>query len=188
MSSLGLFQLRPTETDRAVARVSARVANPPFERSLRVVTWLADEKIVLGAVALIWAYANFRDRKSDMAHQADRMLCAVAVAGAMPHVFKKLVARKRPNRVVPHHVDSGIPKSGKAWDSFPSGHAVHLGALAGSLRQLLPPRFRPFVWPGVIALAGTRVMLLAHYVTDVVAGLSLGVLIDKLVGRFIVKQ
>jgi membrane-associated phospholipid phosphatase len=35
----------------------------------------------------------------------------------------------------------------------------------------------------ILALAATRIMLLAHYVSDVVAGLALGVLLDKVVSR-----
>jgi hypothetical protein len=60
---------------------------------------------------------------------------------------------------------------------------LHLGAIAGSLTRLCPDRFRILVWPSITALVATRIMLLAHYVSDVVAGLMLGVAIDKLVGR-----
>ena len=111
------------------------------------------------------------------------MLCSVAIAGIVPHLVKRLVARERPNRTrvrVPRH---GVPKSGHAWDSFPSGHAVHVGALAQSAMRFAPDSVRPFVWPGAAALAGTRIVLLAHYLSDVLAGLALGVTIDGLVAR-----
>jgi membrane-associated phospholipid phosphatase len=47
----------------------------------------------------------------------------------------------------------------------------------------VPGSFPYSVWPSITALVATRIMLLAHYVSDVVAGLVLGAAIDKLVGR-----
>ncbi len=45
------------------------------------------------------------------------------------------------------------------------------------------PAFRPLAWCGATALAATRVLLLAHYPSDVLAGLGLGVLVNKAVDR-----
>ena len=47
----------------------------------------------------------------------------------------------------------------------------------------MPPRYRPLLWPSPAALAATRILLLAHYVTDVAAGFLLGVLIDRATRR-----
>src|SRR5262249_44860950 len=108
------------------------------------------------------------------------MLLSVAIAGALPHLFKYLVRRRRPDRaVVWNGRRRGIPRSGNAWDSFPSGHAVHMGAVAAPLSSLAPAWLRPLVWPLAAALAGTRTLLLAHYPSDVGAGLALGFLLDR---------
>jgi membrane-associated phospholipid phosphatase len=177
MSHRGLITLPPTRADLAVSRACARAATPGLERVLQIVTWLADEKIVLGAAVLFWGYARLGRPENEIARRADHMLCCVAVAGVLPHVFKRLVDRKRPDRVVIHGRRHGIPGSGDAWDSFPSGHALHLGAIAGSLAGLCPDSLlRPLVWPSITALAATRIVLLAHYISDVVAGLALGVI------------
>jgi membrane-associated phospholipid phosphatase len=183
MSHRGLITLPPTHGDLFVSRACARAATPGVERVLQVVTWLADEKVVLGATILFWTYARLSRRENQIARGADHMLCCVALAGVLPHLFKRLVDRKRPDRVVVHGRRHGIPRSGNAWDSFPSGHALHLGAIAGSLARLCPDSFRPLVWPSITALAATRIMLLAHYLSDVVAGLVLGIALDKIVGR-----
>jgi len=105
--------------------------------------------------------------------------------GSLPHLIKRFVDRERPDRVVVRGRRHGIPRSGQAWDAFPSGHALHLGAVAGSLTRLCPDRFRILVWPLISALAATRIMLLAHYVSDVVGGFVLGLAIDKIVGRLL---
>jgi membrane-associated phospholipid phosphatase len=179
MAHRGLVTLPPTRIDLAVSRACAHAATPGIERALGVITWVADEKVVLGAAAAFWLYARLRKRNPKMVREAGRMLCSVAAAGALPHAFKRLVDRERPDRAVVRGPRHGIPRSGNAWDSFPSGHALHLGAAAGPIARMVPASARPFVWPAAIALAAVRIMLLAHYVTDVAAGLAMGAGLDK---------
>jgi Flp pilus assembly protein protease CpaA len=66
------------------------------------------------------------------------MIFSVLVAGAVPHIFKLLVRRRRPDRSIQAR-KNGISRSGNAWDSFPSGHAVHLGAMAPSATKPVSP-------------------------------------------------
>jgi undecaprenyl-diphosphatase len=185
MSRSGLISLPPLRLDVAVARACARAATPATQRVLKTATLLADEKVLLAAAGAIWVVTRC-ELAEPPRREADRMLCSVVVAGAMPHLFKLLFDRKRPDRTVkgPRH---GIPRSGNAWDSFPSGHAVHLGAMAGSLARLSPNWLRPFVWPALASIAMTRIMLLAHYPSDVLTGWGIGLLIsnsvDALCGR-----
>jgi len=146
-------------------------------------TWLADEKLMLSAVALFWLDARLRPHKQEIRLEADRMLASVALAGLLPDIFKYLFDRKRPDRRLVHGRRRGIPRSGDPWDSFPSGHALHIGAIAGPLLRLMPARPRPLIRLGLLGLACTRVMLLAHYVTDVVAGLVIGAALGKMVRR-----
>jgi hypothetical protein len=81
------------------------------------------------------------------------------IAGVVPHLCKYLVCRERPNRALARRFDTRVARLGDTWDSFPSGHAVHLSAIAGSARRLVPRRW----WPTLIgALAASRVVLLAH--------------------------
>jgi undecaprenyl-diphosphatase len=60
---------------------------------------------------------------------------------------------------------------------------VHLGAIAHAAARMAPANIRGWLWPMAAALAGTRVVLLAHYLSDVLTGLALGVMIDKFVAR-----
>ena len=181
MSHRGLITLSPTRVDIAIGRHCARVATPQREFTLQVMTWLADEKILLAAVGLFWVQARLRPPGREARREADRMLLGVALAGLLPHVFKHLVDRKRPDRTLVHGPRHGIPRSGNPWDSFPSGHALHLGAIAGPLTRLVPESGRPLVWAGILGLAATRVMLLAHYASDVAAGLAMGAGLGKMV-------
>src|SRR5438067_9532124 len=110
------IKLQPTRIDLAVAKACARNVNPAVEQTVQVITWLADEKIMLAAVAAFWSYARLTGHRSEIAHDADRMLCGVALAGVLPKIFKRLVDRQRPDRSVVHGRRHGIPRSGNARD------------------------------------------------------------------------
>jgi len=137
-----------------------------------LVTLLADEKAVLGLAATVW-FASRLVRGGPDQREADRLLCSAIVAGALPHLLKALVDRKRPDRSV-KQPRNGVGKSGNAWDSFPSGHALNLGAIARPLARLAPSRLRPLVWPAIMTLAASRIFVLAHYASDVLAGFAMG--------------
>lgn len=172
--SKGVFRLPPSRIDLAVGRFARDMATPREERTLRVLTWLADEKLMLTAVAVFWLGVRAAHQPLRIEREADRMLLGVGIAGLVPHLFKRLVNRKRPDRTLVHGPRHGIPFSGNAWDSFPSGHALHIGAIAGPLWRLSTPHVRPAVLAALGGLAVTRVLLLAHYVSDVLAGLAIG--------------
>ena len=110
-------------------------------------------------------------------------MALVAPSGRTRAATVLAVAARDPARAGRFAARHGIPRSGNAWDSFPSGHAVHLGAAAGPLRALVPRRFRRWVWPALMSLAATRLGLLAHYPSDVAAGLLIGVALETAVGR-----
>jgi membrane-associated phospholipid phosphatase len=181
MDAHGTITLPPSPLDSALADCCERNATPRTQQKIRLITLLADEKAVLAFAGAVWAMSRVArggpDRRS-----ADRLIWNALIAGAVPHATKALVDRKRPDRSV-REPRNGIGKSGKPWDSFPSGHAVHLGAIAGPLAELAPPTLRPLVWPAILSLASTRVFILAQYATDVFAGLGLGCAIDYAVGR-----
>ena len=181
------LHLPPSGLDLAVARVVARQAAKPVERGLGALTWLADEKVVLVAAFALAAYCHFGSRDPQAGRCGDRIATSAVIAAALPHIIKRFVDRERPDRRVVHAPRHGVPRSGKPWDSFPSGHAVHLGALAAGLGRLVPRRFRPVLWSTTLALASTRLLLLAHYLSDVASGLLMGVVIDRAVDRSLLR-
>jgi hypothetical protein len=79
-----------------------RAATPGRERALRVMTWLADEKILLGLMGLFWLNAPLRPHRQEVRHEANRMVLSVGHAGLLPDVFKHFVNRKRPDRALVH--------------------------------------------------------------------------------------
>jgi len=61
----------------------------------------------------------------------------------------------------------------EAYAAFPSGHATTAFALAFAVSALWP-RMRPFMLAYALVIAATRLVLLAHHPSDVVAGALVG--------------
>lgn len=84
-------------------------------------------------------------------------------------VFKPLVGRERPARVVPSL--RPIAGAGRA-KSYPSAHAANAFAVARVLSALVPPKT---VWWGLACgIALSRLYLGAHYPTDILGGIFWG--------------
>ena len=176
--------LPPTKWDSEVAAWIASKTNPEIEKILGILTWGADEHVLFALVAVLWTAVAVNGSRADRRWASGAAL-GFGMSAAVPHVAKQIVNRRRPNRVLSRA--HGIPKQGKALDSFPSGHAIHLGTLASALGRKLP-RWRRPIWTAAAVLAATRVGLLAHYPTDVAAGLAIGAVLDHAVARESVRR
>jgi membrane-associated phospholipid phosphatase len=103
----------------------------------------------------------------------------------VPHIMKHIIDQERPDRLTIKGHFRGVPLSGNSSDAFPSGHALHVGALA-SAATLLPTKTRNAIWATGAVLVTTRIVLLAHWFTDVAVGLLLGVGVERCI-RLITK-
>jgi membrane-associated phospholipid phosphatase len=97
--------------------------------------------------------------------------------------LKRIFDQERPDRRTIRGHLRGVPLSGRRLDAFPSGHAVHIGALA-SAASVLPAKQRNIIWGVGTGLVLTRVILLAHWASDVAVGLVLGALTERLLRVF----
>jgi membrane-associated phospholipid phosphatase len=171
-----LVTIRPTRTDRAIADAVASFTTPELEEAAEFLTWGADEKLLLALSVGAWLYAARRPRLRPI---ADHVLMVSLVSAVLPHLLKRAVDQTRPDRLTVKGHWRGVPWSGRPDDAFPSGHALHMGALA-SAAGLFPPAQRRIARSLAIALSATRILLLAHWTSDVVAGFAGGALIERL--------
>lgn len=177
---MALVTVRPTAADVAIANAIAAHTTPSAEKAAQALTWGADEHLLLAAAGAWWIYS--RGLAGRRRRIADHVLLTTLVASGLPHLLKTIFDQPRPDRLTVRGHWRGVPLSGKRWDAFPSGHAVHVGALA-SVASCLPRRQRDAVWLVGIGLVATRVVLLAHWATDVLAGLALGIVTERCLRR-----
>jgi undecaprenyl-diphosphatase len=170
------WQLAPTKFDKRVARAVARHASPAVERPARLLTWAADEHVLLAISAALWLAS--RDGDDRARRQADHLLLSVGATAILPHLLKRVIDQERPDRRMIHGRRHGIPRSGNPYDAFPSGHAMHVGAVASAV-SWASPKSAPIAWGLGGLVAATRIVVLAHWTTDVVAGLVMGVLVER---------
>jgi undecaprenyl-diphosphatase len=174
---MALFTVRPTRLDQLTADFVAEHTDSTVEQVAGALTWAGDEH-VLSVLALGW-WIYCRNKDAATRRRSDHILVTTVAAAIVPHIVKKFVNQERPDRLTVFGHLHGVPLSGKKYDAFPSGHALHAGALA-SAATMLPAPQRNSVWAAVSLLAATRVVLLAHWVSDVAAGLAMGVVLERL--------
>src|SRR4051812_13658570 len=175
------YRIPPTRTDIEIANAVSAYTNSRTEEAAELITWGADEHVLLAIAACWWLYCRggyFTQRRN-----SDHILLTTLAVSLIPHLLKSVVDQRRPDRLTVRGHLHGVPFSGKSRDAFPSGHAMHVGALA-SAATVLPTAKRDVVWAFGAGLALTRVVLLAHWASDVVAGLALGAMTERLLRLF----
>ncbi|MBV9984953.1 phosphatase PAP2 family protein, partial [Bradyrhizobium sp.] len=142
----------------------------------RGLTWGADEKILLALAATAWLAT--RVKGEPLRRAGNHALLVTVAATLLPHAMKPLFDQTRPDRrTVLGHVH-GVSFSGKRDDAFPSGHALHMGALA-SAAGTMPAGPRRAAYAVAIGLSLTRIVVLAHWASDVLAGFLLGAFLER---------
>ena len=169
--------IRPTGADIAIARAIVRNTKPAPEAVASALTWGADEKVHLVLAVAGWLAS--RGRSDALRRAGNHALLVTTAASLLPHALKAGFDQTRPDRrTVLGHLH-GISFSGKRDDAFPSGHALHMGALA-SAAGTLPAAPRRAIRALAVSFSLTRVVILAHWASDVVAGFALGAILERL--------
>jgi membrane-associated phospholipid phosphatase len=96
---------------------------------------------------------------------------AVGLPGLVSTVVKRWIGRVRPSAAGPFAYE---PFSWQPdYASFPSGHATTAFAALVAFGAVFP-RSRPVLWAYALLIAASRVVVSAHYPSDVIAGAAFG--------------
>jgi undecaprenyl-diphosphatase len=133
------------------------------------------------AVSVVLLFVGYAFGRSSLTHAGWWTLIAHVVAGAVNTAIKHFVGRGRPKFM---HADTSIflPFGGKGWDSFPSGHAMAAFAVATVLAVKFP-RARWIFIVTALAVSVSRLFRASHFLTDIIAGAVLGVVIGMVVAH-----
>lgn len=115
-----------------------------------------------------------RYRMAILAQIAAYLSLSLISASLVAHVLKFAIGRARPMRYDSEGIFGLHPFANDFfYESFPSGHSTHVGAVFAALAFLFP-RFRILFLSLGLWLGATRIIIGVHYPSDVVAGLALG--------------
>ena len=159
--------------DEAILHAVAGIRTFWLSRAMTDITSLGSMTLIslitATAFALLWVIANDRNG-------AARIVTAAAGAEFLVEIFKRIVARPRPE-ILPHLVEiTGF--------SLPSGHAMVSAATYGTLsaiacgyvqKQKARRTIQIVCWTVAVLIAISRVYLGVHYPSDVVAGFLVGI-------------
>jgi undecaprenyl-diphosphatase len=114
---------------------------------------------------------------------------SVAVAGLVTSLLKCLIGRARPVQLDQFGLYEFRPWNWTEarWHSLPSGEATTAFAVAAALIVLFP-RWRIPLWIFAVVMAAARVMVNAHFLSDIVAGAAVGALTATAMREFFVRK
>ena len=99
------------------------------------------------------------------------MFIAVGLPGLVSTIVKRWIGRVRPSAAGPFAYE---PFSWRPdYASFPSGHATTAFAALVAFGFIFP-RTRPVLWAYALLIGASRVVVSAHYPSDVIAGAAFG--------------
>ena len=195
---LGVVALLVGFVDRPVALYFKSLDDSAFAAVFRVITEFGRAEYYFLVVGLCYAgcltlcliYAPqapalLYRRLADMALY---VLAAMAIAGLALHVGKLLIGRSRPRDLFGGDVYEFVPFAFQHHlNSMPSGHSQAVWTLMTAL-ALLAPRWRWWCVGAALAISASRIIVSAHYASDVLVGSLLGIAVAWLVRRHLFAQ
>jgi len=169
--------------DIALSERLSRHRHHPVVQGLAAANKLADQMPLLGLSAAVLLFGwGAGDRRAVRA--GTRMAAALGAAAAGKYALKKLVSRTRPNVLHEHgryEVEPLGPDTGP-WHSFPSGHTAGSVAVARAAAREYPGAAVPLLGTAG-AVGAAQLPLGAHHLSDVLAGLAVGLAAEAATDR-----
>ncbi len=167
--------------DQPVARFMADIS-PSIERLFKFITWFGQGGVILYPTGIIiltgvllgLAFPSLRDVATPVIRRATVIFAAVGSAGLVNDALKILFGRARPYLWLNGDMSGfHMLRYGAKFASFPSGHTATSVAAAIILSAIFPRgRYVFAIFAALIALS--RIILDAHYVSDVIAAFAVG--------------
>lgn len=125
---------------------------------------------------ILFIYFRFYKRKLEAARRALFIFLSVAISGIIAIIVKSIAGRFRPSMLFKENLYGfDFFRIGHEYNSFPSGHAVTVFALAAAFSTLFP-KYRLLFYGYALIVSASRVIINTHYFSDTIAGAYIGVM------------
>jgi len=169
--------------DRPLAYACSGLGNGTRE-FFRFVTTFGLSGWYLVPSLLLFVLFRLYSRKPGPAAQALFVFLAVSLSGLVVDILKFTLGRYRPAMLFHDNLYGfAFFRIDALATSFPSGHAAVITALAFALDDIWP-RFRLLYALAALLVIASRVVICAHFLSDVAAGAYLAVITTLAVKRF----
>jgi membrane-associated phospholipid phosphatase len=150
--------------------------NPGVVQVFQWITKLGISTGYLVAFFALFVFFKYCLSRPIAAHRALFLFAAVALSGLTTDLIKPLVGRLRPKLLFEANLYGFDPfRIGYEYNSFPSGHATTVFALAAAL-SFFSPRWRLPLFSFAAVVGLSRIIVGAHYLSDIMAGAYVGVM------------
>jgi membrane-associated phospholipid phosphatase len=169
--------------DIAATRQLARHHHDPTLRAVTAFSQLADQPPLLVASGAVVAWGLLAG-DHHLARRGGHLVASVALATLLKGTVKRALSRTRPHVLLDegrYQMEPLGPDEG-SWHSFPSGHTAGGVTLARAVARCWPSAWRP-AYAGAAAVGIVQVPRGAHYPSDVLAGVVIGVAAEAIVHR-----
>jgi len=155
--------------DHRLMRRVHRWRAPRWFRIVMIATTRGGDGWLWYAVGLILAAFGGHERFFAIAAGASAAATGILIFSVLKHSSR----RRRPCEIEPHCWSSVLPPDKY---SFPSGHSITAFAVATSL-GLFYPQLLAVLLTAAFLIAASRIILGMHFLSDVLVGCALGVLL-----------
>ena len=173
--------------DLPIAESLKRAPNM-WKKTGKLISKLIDPSSLYFAFPILFFIVRFLYKNEKWGNRLLLLIIAVPGANLVSGCMKMLLGRARPEAFFANKVYTfSILSHNDAFLSFPSGHAATIGAICGAFVC-----FYPRLWGPLLAIASllafSRILAGAHYLSDIVAGVAVGLLTSQAIYTIMKRQ
>lgn len=139
-------------------------------------------------LVLVFLATKFIWKNAKIAEESLFIWLSIVASGIICDIIKIIAGRARPIELFSHshYGFDFFQHTARMW-SFPSGHSATIAALMMAM-SFLWSKFSPLFLLAMLLVAGSRLVVSAHYLSDIMAGIYLGTAVTVYIFRVMQKK